>query len=338
MKKENYKIFNLGNVKLLSGKTLKSAKLVYKVYGTLNSNKDNVILLPTFYTGTHKRNEGFFGRKRAINPNTHFIISINMFGNGLSSSPSNSVSSQKGSNFPLITLWDNIFCQHRLLTEEFKISTIALIVGWSMAGCQAYQWASQFPEMVKAIIPFCSSAKTSPHNFVFLEGIKAALCSDQNWNKGNYQKKPIRGLKAFARVYAGWAFSQTFYRDELFKKIGYNSIEELLIDWEKDHVDNWDANNLLTKLATWQAGDISVGPLYNNNYKKALKSIKAKTIIIPCTQDLYFRPEDNFIEARYIPDSEIYPYDSPYGHCVGNPGNDSNFEVELDKHIIKLLN
>ena len=82
--------FDLGDIKLLSGDILKSAKLAYKTYGTLNKNSDNVIILPTFYTGTHKRNEGFIGTSRAINPNKYFIISINMFGNGLSSSPSNS--------------------------------------------------------------------------------------------------------------------------------------------------------------------------------------------------------------------------------------------------------
>ena len=338
MKKADFKVFNLGDVTLLSGNILRSAKLAYKTYGTLNSKKDNVVLLPTFFTGTHKRNEGFFGKNRAINPDIHFIISVNMFGNGLSTSPSNADALQSGSNFPSITLYDNIFCQHRLLTKEFKIKRIALVAGWSMAGCQAYQWAAQFPDMVNAILPFCSSAKTSNHNFVFLEGIKAALCADQKWKQGNYKKPPINGLKAFARVYAGWAFSQTFYRQDLFKKLGYNSIEELLIDWENDHIENWDANNLLSKLSTWQAGNIGAGPIYKNDFKQALKSIKARTIIIPCTQDLYFRPEDNFIETQYIPNAEIHLYDSPLGHCVANPGNDSNFEKELDKSINLLLN
>ena len=338
MDNEDYKFFNLGDVKLLSGVILKSARLAYKTYGVLNYNKDNVVLFPTFYTGTHKRNEGFIGENRAINSESHFIISINMFGNGLSSSPSNSMPPQDRANFPKITLWDNIVCQHRLLTEEFDINYIALVVGWSMAGCQAFQWAAQFPDMVGAILPFCASAKTSPHNFVFLEGVKAALCADQNWNKGKYEKPPISGLKAFARVYAGWAFSQTFYREGLFKDLGYDSIEKLLVDWENDHIKNWDANNLLTKIATWQTGDISYGPLYKNDFKKALKSIKAKTIIISCTQDLYFPPEDNLFEAKYISNAEICIYDSPLGHCVANPGNDINFQIELDRCIKKLLN
>jgi len=111
---QDYEHFDLRDIKLLSGKILKSAKLAYKTYGTLNKNSDNVIVLPTFYTGTHKRNEGFIGSDRAINPNKYFIVSINMFGNGLSSSPSNSPTPQDGPRFPNVTLWDNINCQQKL--------------------------------------------------------------------------------------------------------------------------------------------------------------------------------------------------------------------------------
>ena len=59
---------------------------------------------------------------------------------------------------------------------------------------------------------------------------------------------------------------------------------------------------------------------------------------MPCTQDLYFRPEDNDFEAQHIPNVEIRPYDSAWGHCVANPGNDKNFEVALDKAVNDLLN
>jgi len=334
---KTYQEFRLGNVKLLSGKILNSAKLIYKTYGKLNKDCSNVIVLPTFYTGTHVRNEGFIGRNRALNPNKYFIVSINMFGNGLSSSPSNTIKSQHGSKFPKITLWDNIYCQHKLLTEKLKIKKIALVAGWSMAGCQSYQWAAQYPKIVKAILPFCASSKTSIHNYVFLEGVKAALLADKNWNKGNYKKQPIAGLKAFGRVYAGWAFSQDFYRQKLYKKIGYNSVKNLLDGWANDHAKNWDANNLLSKLQTWQLNDISEGPIYNKNYIKALKSIKAKTILMPCNQDLYFRTEDNKFEKKFISNVSLRPFNSLYGHCAANPGNDKNFEKKLDKNIVELL-
>ena len=334
---KKYQEFNLGNVKLLSGKILKSAKLVYKTYGKLNKDHSNVIVLPTFYTGTHIRNEGFIGKNRAINPNKYFIISINMFGNGLSSSPSNSNKLHHSSQFPEITLWDNIYCQHKLITEKLKIKKIALVTGWSMAGCQSYQWAAQYPNMVKAILPFCASAKTSIHNHVFLEGVKAALIADTNWNKGNYKKQPVAGLRAFGRVYAGWAFSQDFYRKKLYKKLGFKSADDLLEDWAKDHEKNWDANDLLSKLKTWQLNNISSGPLYKGNYIKALQSIKAKTILMPCNQDLYFRKEDNMFEKKFIKRASLKPIDSPYGHCAANPGNDKNFQKKLDLNIAELL-
>ena len=329
--------YELGDIELLSGETLLSAKLAYKTYGALNSDKNNVILLPTFYTGTHKRNEGFFGANRAINPEKHFIISINLFGNGLSTSPSNADKKQRGSKFPTITLWDNIKCQHELLTKNFDIEKIALVTGWSMAGCQSYQWAAQYPDMVEAILPFCASAKTSEHNFVFLEGVKAALCADPIWNNGNYSSPPIEGLKAFGRVYAGWAFSQSFFREKKYKELGFKNVEELLIDWENDHVNNWDANNLLTKLLTWQQNDISTGPIYNNNFTEALNRIKAKAILMPCSHDLYFPPEDNEFEIKHMQNAELRKFDSIWGHCVANPGNDKNFEVALDNAINDLL-
>ena len=100
----NYEKFKLGNVKLLSGKILNSAELAYKTYGKLNKSGTNVIVLPTFYTGNHIRNEGFIGKNRAINPNKYFIVSINMFGNGFSSSPNNSIKKQFGAKFPDINI------------------------------------------------------------------------------------------------------------------------------------------------------------------------------------------------------------------------------------------
>ena len=337
MQEIDYNIFDLGNITLQSGEKLLNAKLAYKTYGSLNNDYSNVILLPTFYTGTHKRNEGFFGTNRAINPSKHFIVSVNMFGNGLSSSPSNSLKPQNGPNFPKITVWDNVYCQHKLLTEHLKIKKIQLVAGWSMAGCQAYHWASQFPEMVKAILPFCASARTSIHNFVFLEGVKAALCADEKWNKGNYTSQPIKGLKAFGRVYAGWAFSQDFFREGAYKRLGFEKVEDLLEDWENDHVNNWDANNLLTKLHTWQNSDISATSNYNYEFIKALKEIKSRAILIPCSHDLYFRPEDNELESQHIINSELRVYNSIWGHCVANPGNDKGFEKFLDQAITDLL-
>ncbi|SEN67124.1 homoserine O-acetyltransferase [Roseovarius tolerans] len=331
-----YNTFELGNLDLLSGDVLHDAWIAYKTHGRLSARGDNVVVLPTFYTGTHARNEGFFGPGRAIDPERHFVICVDLLGNGISSSPSNSARAY-GAKYPLVQMWDNIACQHRLLTEALGVDRIALVAGWSMAGSQAYQWAAQYPDMVDAILPFCASARTSPHNSVFLEGVKAALCADQTWDNGNYKSPPVAGLKAFGRVYAGWAFSQSFYREGLYRQLGFETPEDLLKDWEEDHATGWDANNLLAKLATWKAGDISAGPLYEGNFTAALGAIKAKAILMPCTQDLYFPPQDNAIEARHMPNAAFRPYDSPWGHCAANPGNDPGFTKQLEANIRELL-
>ena len=311
-------------------------KLAYKTYGELNPARDNVVVLPTFYTGSHGRNEGFFGEGRAIDPARHFIVSVNLFGNGISSSPSNTPAPFDGPRFPDITLYDNIRAQHQLLTLELGVEQIALVAGWSMAGCQSFQWAAQYPEMVKAILPFCASAKTAEHNIVFLEGVKAALQADSIYNEGDYKAPPIKGLKAFGRVYAGWAFSQTFYRDKMYKLKGFDTAEALIQDWEQDHL-NWDANDLLCKLKTWQRGDISLNERYNGDFKAALIAIKAKTIVIVCADDLYFRVEDNQFEIEHIKKGELRVFSSPWGHCVASPGNSPEFQQFLDNAIEELL-
>ncbi len=329
--------FKAGDLNLQSGEVLPAAQLAYKTYGSLNAAKDNAVLLPTFYTGTHERNEGFFGPGRAIDTSRYFVVSINLFGNGHSSSPSNAPTPYGGRDFPRVTLYDNVACQQRLLEELFGIEQLALVAGWSMAGCQAYQWAAQFPERVRAILPFCASAKTSPHNFVFLEGVKAALQADAGWNDGAYQAPPERGLRAFARVYAGWAFSQSFYRESLYKSLGFDSIEDLLLDWEEDHVRNWDANDLLAKLWAWQQCDISANALYRGDLPRALAAIEACAILIACSDDLYFPPADNEIEARHMPNAELRIFESPWGHCVASPGNEPRFTRFLDAAITELL-
>ena len=229
----DHEIFELGDVTLQSGVTLPAAKLAYKTYGSLNARGDNAIVMPTFYTGTHVRNEGYVRAVPALDPSRYLIVSIDMFGNGLSSSPSNTPPPFDGPRFPAVTLHDNVACQHRLLTEAIGVKRIALVLGWSMAGCQSYQWGAQYPDVVDAILPFCASARTSPHNKVFLEGVKAALTADRTFAGGDYTAPPEAGLRAFGRVYAGWAYSQAFYRERLHRALGFETWAELLLDWEQ---------------------------------------------------------------------------------------------------------
>lgn len=329
------RLFELGDVALTSGETLKDSRLAYRTYGALNETADNAVVIPSFYTGTLDRNEAYFGPGRAIDPARHFIVNVALFGNGESSSPSNTAGPQAGADFPKTTFHDNVACQRRLI-ESLGVRRVKLVMGWSMGGCQSFQWGAQCADIVDAIMPFCGSAKTAPHNILFLDGVKAALLADPAYKDGRYDAPPEAGLKAFGRVYLGWAYSQGFFRDHHYKGLGFDDIEAMLLDWEQDHLQQ-DANNLLHKLWIWQRGDIGAGPTYEGDTRKALGSIKARAVVIPSTTDLYFRVEDNRREVALMPNAELRPYETHWGHCVASGNNDPAFQRFLDEAAATLL-
>ncbi|MCH7843535.1 MAG: alpha/beta fold hydrolase [Chloroflexi bacterium] len=333
----DYEIFEAGDLELQSGEVLHGAKLAYKTHGRLNANKDNVVVFPTFFGGQHTQNEGMIGDGRALDPNRYFIIVPDMFGNGVSTSPSNAAPPDNRARFPGVSLYDNVTCQHRLVTEVFGIEKIALVTGWSMGAQQTYQWGSLYPEMVERIVPVCGSAKTSRHNFVFLEGVKAAITADSDWAGGSYENPPLRGLRAMGRVYAGWAVSQAFYREEVYLKLGYASLEDYLVEFWEARRTSADANDLLLMIYTWQNADISDNHLYGGDFRKALGAIKARAIVMPGRTDLYFPPEDNEIEVAQMPNAELRPIESIWGHLAGGPGfnpEDSKFVDDALKEIL----
>lgn len=333
---QGHQTYELGDVRLQSGAVLKDASLAYATYGTLNAAGDNAVLLPTFYTGTHIRNEPLFGPGRAIDPARHFVVSINLFGNGYSSSPSNAPAPQSGPGFPQVTLHDNVACQHRLLIERLGVRRLALVLGWSMAAIQAYQWAAQYPGMVDAILPYCGAARCSPLNYAFLDGPKAALQADAAWNGGDYTTPPEKGLRAFGRVYVAWAYSHAFFRDGLYRTLGFATLENFVRDWEEDHL-KWDANDLIAKIWTWQHGDISDNEIYRGDFTRALQAIQARAIVMPCSTDMYFVPADNAAEVREMRRAELRVFDSPWGHCVASPGRVPEFQRALDQAAAELL-
>jgi homoserine O-acetyltransferase len=333
----DYEVFDLGDVVLQSGATLRGATLAYKTYGKLNGRKDNVIVYPTWYSGQHVNNEWLIGQGMALDPEKYFIIIPNMLGNGLSSSPSNTPPPYDRARFPNVTLYDNVTLQHRLVTEKFGIERVALVVGWSMGAQQTFQWGCLYPEMVERIVPFCGSAKTSRHNFVFLEGVKAALTADDAFQGGWYEKLPNKGLRAMARVYAGWGFSQAFYREQLdIKRMGYASLEDFLVGFWEGLFLVRDPNNLLAMLWTWQKGDISANPVFNGNFEKALAAIKARAIVMPGQTDLYFPPEDSQYEVKHMPNAKFLPIPSIWGHFAGGPGTNPE-DVKFLDNVLKDL-
>lgn len=318
----DHAIFEAGDVTLEPGVVLPDTRVVYRTHGQLNAALDNAIVYPTHYGGDHNSNAWAIGPGMALDPERYFIIIPNMLGNGVSSSPSNTPAPLDGPRFPLVTVRDNVLLQHRLVTEVFGISTLQLVLGHSMGALQTFQWGALFPDMVQRIAPFCGAARVSRHNWLFLEGAKCALMADTAFAGGDYAAPPVTGIRAFARVYAGWAWSQTFFRQQLDReKLGLPSMDAFLtLGWEP-FFQAQDANNLLAMLATWQAADISADPRFGGDFAAALAAITAKAMVMPCRSDLYFPPEDSEIEVTHMADAELRVIPSVWGHMAGGGMN-----------------
>lgn len=322
---------------LQSGITVPELVLSYELYGSLNAKRDNLVVFPTYFTGRQHSNLPYFGKNRALDPARHCILVPCLIGNSDSSSPSTTEGFLHGANFPRVTIHDNVRMQRILVDAVCPVEKVALVIGWSMGGCQAYEWAVQFPDFIERLLPFCATAQCSPHNYVFLEGVKAALTADDRWKGGRYTSPPEKGLRAFGRSYAGWAYSSVFFNEGEYRARGFESIEALLADWEKDHL-TWDANDLLCKLWAWQNADVSANDTYKSDLPAALGAVSARTIVMPSSTDMYFTAEHAKREASMLPRAEFRPFESNWGHCACTPSAPApGFTKFLDTAIADLL-
>lgn len=333
----DYKVFDLGRTKLACGIAIPSLKLAYKVYGALNAERSNLILYPTSYGAHHSDIDWLIGPDRILDPERYCIVIPNQLGNGLSSSPSTLPDPFTNGRAPTFSHLDNVAAQDRLLREVLGVERIALIYGWSMGGQQALHWGALHPDRVERICATCTSARTSPHNQLFLEGLRATLTADVGWNGAWFNERPLRGLKAFARIYAGWAMSQTFYRENLWAKAGFASREDYVTRaWEGNFLRR-DPMDLLSMIQTWMQSDISDNETFGGDLEAALGAIKVPSIIMPSTTDLYFTLEDSRIETALMPNAELRPIRSDWGHRAGNPQHSPEDEAVIRNAVQELL-
>ncbi|KHN97370.1 homoserine acetyltransferase family protein [Metarhizium album ARSEF 1941] len=348
---DGYKTYHLGDFELVSGETIPSASIAYKTAGDARLP---AVIYPSWFSGAIEDNEWLVGDDKALSPSKYYIIMPAMFGNGQSSSPSNWRPPPGAPPFPDVTIRDNVTAQHRLVTECLGVTHARCILGWSMGACQTYQWVTQYPGFADLAVPFCGSARTSLHNQVFLEGVKSALlaargaasagsCRGEAAGPGSRPwtaDERAAGLKALARVYAGWGFSQAFYRQRLYETaLGYTSLEDFMQNfWEKWALSK-DPDNLLVMLRAWQAGDCSDQEPYNKDLELALKSIRTRMLVLPGREDLYFPPEDSEYEVQCMEAGvgTCIPIPSIWGHWAGGPGLNPDDVKWLDDKLRAFL-
>ena len=333
---DDNEIFELGDFTFESGVTLPNARLSYVTQGTLNATGTNAILFPSWYAGNHHGYEFLIGADKAVDPAEYFIVSTDMFANGLSSSPSNTPPPFAGPDFPEIAIRDNVRAVHRLLTEELGVKRLRAVIGFSMGAQQALQWAVSHPEMVDAVVALCGNAKEYPFGIVRLEGAKSAIMADAAWNGGRYDAPPEKGMKAIARHWASWGVSQEWWRRETYRELGFDTIEERLLAAEQSWLAR-DANNMLWQAKMWQRHDVGDTPGFDGDFEKALRSIEAKVLLMPGETDLYFPVADAESESRLIPDATLIVIPSIWGHGAGagsGPG-DAEFINQAIANFLK---
>jgi homoserine O-acetyltransferase/O-succinyltransferase len=312
--------FIISNFKTESGVILPQARVVYGTYGHLNAAKDNVVLLPSHYMADFHGYEWVSGPGHALDTSQLFLVATELFGNGHSSSPSNTPEPFHGPRFPVTTIRDNIEAVHRLLTEELKITHVRAIIGFSMGAQQAFQWAVSYPDFADRIVATCGTAKTYPHGVVRLEGQIAALTADAAFQNGDYKTPPIKGLEAFAVVWTGWLFSQEWWRRELWRETEKpgTTFEQVLNNFRTNFIPGADANDLILQMRTWEQHDVGNTPGFGGDVEKALRSIKVPFLYMPSETDLYFPVGDARYEAAFMPKVvSLVPIPSLWGHPAG---------------------
>jgi len=300
-------------------------------YRSFNPTAAKIVCIPTCYGGRINTTLNF--TTGALKD--YHVVVIAMLGNGESTSPSNTPEGK----FPKLRYQDCINSQYELLTKHLGVKELAAVIGFSMGGQQAYYWACMYPDFVKVSVPICGSARTSPHNWAFIEGPKAALLNSVDYADGAYRAngvKPVRGLHAFGRAYCAWAMSAAWFREEAWKKqLGFKTLEEFMVaEWEESF-ESWDAEDLLVLARMWQAGD--VGSLREDgDYTKALEDIRAKVLVMPARTDQYFPPEDSEIEVKHLKHGTLAVMETIWGHIGGGGANEADTQW-MDKRIAEFM-
>jgi homoserine O-acetyltransferase len=308
----------IGDFALESGETIKDFELSYVTHGQLNAKKSNAVLMVTAISGNHHRIDFMIGPGKAIDTTKYFVVATDAIGNGLTTSPSNS-KSQKGPAFPHFTIRDMVASQKKLL-DQLGISHLVAVAGASMGGMQTLQWGVSYPDMMDSLIALTPMARTSAWSVAINEATRNALMADAAYNGGRYEAQPEKGWRI---------------RADVLQVLGTHTPEGLradfpnpldIIPWMKKVEDGviatkFDANDWIWQ--SWAYDRHNVGdtkPEFGGDYRKALRTVKAKALLMSAPLDLYNPAEEAIEAARLIPDGRYVQIPSLQGHLAAAAG------------------
>jgi len=318
-------LFELGAFPLRCGHTIPAARLGFLQIGALNAGRSNLVLVPSSY-GARPEDLAWLAGP-VFDPQRWCIVIAGMFGNGVSSSPSHGVMGLAEQGW-VVHHADNVAAQMRLLQDHFGVQSPALIYGWSMGAQQAYQWAVSHPDRVQRLCCLCGTARTSPHNRLFLLSLRQALTADPHWSGSGFSGVPEQGLRTYALIYASWAASQPFFRDIPEASVEQH-VEERWLPLYRRH----DPRDLIAMLDTWLAHDVADA----GDLGATLAGIKASTAVVAGDHDLYFTASDMAADAAAIPGATFHVLRSTLGHRAGNPHSSPSEQRQLRQIVDRLL-
>jgi len=305
---------------LESGKKLNDFQIAYHTYGSLNKQKDNVIWVCHALTANSDVFDwwpGLFGENCLFNPHDYFIVCANIIGSPYGTTNPLSINKKTGLpyylSFPEISVRDMVQA-HKLLAKHLNISRIGLLIGGSLGGQQAIEWAISEPETIKRLVLLATNALHSPWGIAFNESQRLAITADRtfyacNPEGGNKGLKVARSIALLSyRAYETYATSQFEVNSDKisdFKASSYQNYQgEKLVKRFNAY-----SYHLLTKVM-----DSHNVARKRNSAEEALSRIKAKTLVIGISNDLLFPITEQRFLADHIPHAQFKELESFYGH------------------------
>lgn len=339
-----YDLHSLGRFELEEGGVLPDLELAVATYGTLNEDRSNAILIPTWFSGTHQTWEQvYIGPGRALDPEKYFIVVVNQIGNGLSTSPHNVADATVAmSKFPRVRIGDDVRAQEQLLRGVFGIEQLALVVGGSMGAQQTWEWAVRFPDKVLRAAAIAGTAQNTPHDFLFTQTLLDTISSDPGFAGGEYASHldVQDGLGRHADIWAVMGLSTEFWKSGFWKNIPMlngETTDDFAIfqaGFARALFQLMDPNALLAMGWKWQHGDVSRNT--DGDLAAALGRITAKMLVMPIDHDMFFPVADCAAEQALTPGSELRVLSSIAGH-FGLFGFEPSYVEEVDRNLAELL-
>lgn len=292
--------FAMGDFSLENGKVIRDFSLSYVTHGTLNAAKDNAVLVLAPFAGNHHHLDSLIGSGNAFDTDRLFVVCVDPIGNGLTTSPNNSTA-QPGPLFPQFSILDMVHSQYRLITEQFGITKLFAVTGASMGGMQSLQWAVRYPDAVRNVAALVPAARISPWMRTMLELQRQAIVLDPVWNEGHYAQQPEQGL----RLWAGLLFGVAVSTPQAVNAVPEAEGKERLGLFQDKLWHIMDANNILAQIAACSDFDLGNTPGFNGDTKKALASIKARTLILLGENDLIVPDGPMAEDAAHIPHATV---------------------------------